>query len=678
MPARHPIHIRLALAALVLLVGFVAALGTWQVVAARDSQRSEIENGEVTAAHLAGSALASALSSRLDLVSNLADQPGVSKLFTAKGRSQLPQIAAALHLLYPGFASFEIISAAGTLEARWPPAASTIGKNVSRQAFFTGVMRTRAPYVSGALEQTAFPRELVVALATPVRNPSGQIVGIIQGTLAASTLGAIVGGTSLRGGGTLVIIDQQGHTLSGPAAGAVHTFSSMPFVANALRGRTGAGSGTVPGFSGPRLVGYAPIPSTGWAVIAEAPSSTLDGPVTALTERLVAIGLIVLAMVVGTAILVGLLLRRLTREHQQAGAVLTSVGEGVAALGPSGQVLRINPALEQLTGHRAREIEGRPWSEAFPLFDQRGTPLVWEESIVAEAIRERRVVASTGFSLHLARSDGRRVPIALTAAPLVAGDELDGAVVVVRDVSHEREVDQLKSSLVSTVSHELRTPLTMIQGFSELLLTRDDLGAARSRESLQQIHASSQRLGRLIDDLLSVSRIESGKLTVDLAPVHLAGVVTEVLAPFEAQNGRNFVTQFDPDLGPVYADRDKTVQALTNLISNAVKYSPESSRIQIFIRSAGDHAELSVVDEGIGMTAEEGAGVFEKFSRLDHPQVRKVGGTGLGLYITKSLVELQHGQLWVRSVPGKGSTFAFSLPLATAAEASDRRAEEHV
>ncbi|MGH9091069.1 MAG: sensor histidine kinase [Acidimicrobiales bacterium] len=661
---RRPIHIRVAIAALVLLVTLVATLGAWQVVAARNSQRSEIENGEVTAAHLASSALASGLASRLELVSNLAGQPGVSNLFNPKSRSQLPKIAAALHLLYPDFASFGIISAAGKLEARWPSVPSVIGKDVSRQSYFLAVMRTKKPYISGALQQTASPRELVVALATPVRNARGQVVGIIQGMLAASTLGSIIGGTSLRGGGALVIVDQQGHTLSGPAAGAVNIFASMPFVAKALRGRTGAGDGSVPGFSGARLVGYAPIPSTGWAVIAEAPSSTLDAPVTALTERLVAIGLLVLALVIGTMILVALLLRRLAREHQQAGAVLASVGEGVASLGPTGQLLRVNPALEHLTGHRAKELEGRLWSEAFPLYDQQGTPIAWEESIVAEAIRERRVVASSGYSLHLAQSDGRRVPIAVTAAPLATGAELDGAVVVVRDVSHEREVDQLKSSLVSTVSHELRTPLTMIQGFSELLLTRDDLGAVRSRESLQQIHASSQRLGRLIDDLLSVSRIESGKLTVDLAPVDLSGVVAEVLSPFEAQNGRHFVTELDPSLGPVFADRDKTVQALTNLISNAVKYSPESSRIQILTRSAGDHAEISVADEGIGMTAEEGVGVFEKFSRLDHPQVRKVGGTGLGLYITKSLVELQHGQLWVRSEPGRGSTFAFSLPLA--------------
>ena len=169
----------------------------------------------------------------------------------------------------------------------------------------------------------------------------------------------------------------------------------------------------------------------------------------------------------------------------------------------------------------------------------------------------------------------------MTAAPLVVGDKLAGAVVVLRDVSHEREVDQLKSSLVSTVSHELRTPLTMIQGFSELLLTRDDLGPARSRNALEQVHVASKRLGRLIDDLLSVSRIESGKLTAELGPVDLAAVISDVVATFAAQSGRSFLTEVDPQLGPAMADQDKVVQVVTNLVSNAVKYSPVPSAIEI-------------------------------------------------------------------------------------------------
>lgn len=197
--------------------------------------------------------------------------------------------------------------------------------------------------------------------------------------------------------------------------------------------------------------------------------------------------------------------------------------------------------------------------------------------------------------------------------------------VVIRDVSREREIDQLKSSLVSTASHELHTSLTMIQGFSELLLDRDDLDPGQTHEGLRQIHASSQRLGRLIDDLLSVSRIESGKLALDLSSVDLSPVISEVLQPFESQTSRIFTAQVDPQLPPALADRDKTIQALTNLVSNAVKYSADGSGITVMAGAVRDHAEISAVDEGIGMTLEDSIQVFEKFTRVDNAQVRKAG-----------------------------------------------------
>ncbi len=664
MDARQPVLVRLALGALVLLIAIVAVLGTWQVIAARDSQRSEIENGEVTAAHLASSALQSALGSRLQLVSNVADQPELSKYFSVTSSGGLSKLAATLHLLYPGFASFDIVTASGRLEARWPSDPAAIGKSVATKDFFTGVMRSGHPYVSEALQQTTLPSELVVGLSAPVRDASGRIVGILQGTLPVSTLGDIIGGTAIRGGGQLVIVDQAGHALSGPAASATSSFGSMPLVAKALAGRTGSATGAVPGFGGTQLVGYAPVPTTGWGVIAEDPLATLDSPLTALTERLVAIGLLVLVLAVGTALLVAALLRRLSREHEEAGALLASVGEGVATIDLSGRPMRVNPALERLTGRSAAELMNHGWSDAFALYEQRGKAITWEDSIASEAIRDRHVIASTGYDIRLARSDGRRIPIALTAAPLLVGDDLLGAVVVVRDVSHEREVDQLKSSLVSTVSHELRTPLTMIQGFSELLLTRDDLGTERSREALEQVHSSAKRLGRLIDDLLSVSRIDSGKLTADLAPVDLADVVAEVVRTFgDATSGR-FVAEIEAGLPAVLADRDKMVQIVTNLASNAVKYSADSSAVRIVAHAAGNYAEVSVIDLGIGMSDAECSQIFEKFTRSDRPEVRKVGGTGIGLYITKILVELQHGQLWVRSIPDEGSTFSLSLPFA--------------
>jgi PAS domain S-box-containing protein len=666
MTRRAP-QTRLVPGALVLLVALVAVLGGWQVVAARSSQRHEIENGEVTAAHLASSALAAALESRLELISNLASQPSVAKLFQSGNTKQLAGVGSALHLLYPGFSSFVMLSGTGRLVGRWPVSPSQLGKDLASSGTYVGVERSGRPYVGAAHQQTTAPYQLVVGLAAPVDSATGKLVGVLEATLSARTLGSVIGGTALAGGGSLVVIDQQGHALTGPGANASRSFSSDSLVSAGLGGRSGAATGAAPGFSGNRLVGYAAVPSIGWAVLAEQPPSALDAPIDALTERLIAIGLIVLLLAAGTALLVGRLLRQLTHEHERAAAVLASVGEGVTTLDLAGRPTQVNPALEGLTGRNAGDLIGAEWLDALQLFGPRGQAVDWPGSTAARAIAERRVIATSGFDLHLARPGGERVPVAVTAAPLLVGEELTGAVVVLRDVSREREVDQLKSSLVSTVSHELRTPLTMIQGFSELLLSRE-LGAERSREALEQVHSSAQRLGRLIDDLLSVSRIDSGKLTVELAVLDVTAVADEVVVAFA---DARVESSTGPGLPPVLADRDKLVQILTNLVSNALKYSPAPNPVSLTANVVGDHIELAVADRGIGMSEEERVRVFEKFNRVDRPEVRQVGGTGLGLYITKSLIELQHGQLWVQSEPGVGSTFSFSLPIARRA-APDR------
>jgi PAS domain S-box-containing protein len=679
MTDRRPVQVRLAIAALAVLVGLVAILGTWQVVAARSTQREEILTGEASAARLAASALGSALASRLGTLSNLADQPQSASLFSPSQASRLSSVVVALHQLYPGYSSFDVIGGNGRLLARWPSDPPAIGRDLSHQSFFEAVLRTKAPGVTQGMQQTGAPRELVVGLDAPVHDASGSIVGVLQATIAAPELGTMIGGTTLGSGGGLAIVDQDARLLSGPSASAATSYKSVPAVSGALAGTSGSGSGPVPGFAGTRLYGYAPVPSTGWAVIAEEPETQLDGPIGAITDRLIVIGLIVLLLAVATGLLVGQLVRRLAREHEHAGAVLSSVGEGVATIDTSGTLLRLNPALERLTGHSAAEVQGREWSAALPLYDRHGNAVAPEESVLAGALDERRVVATSGYGLYVGTKEGRRIPIALTASPLLAGGELEGAVVVVRDISQEREVDQLKTSLVSTVSHELRTPLTMIQGFSELLLMREDMGAEQSREALAQIHTSSQRLGRLIDDLLSVSRIESGKLTAELGPVPLGDVMSEVIAAFAPQADARLTTELDPALAPVLADRDKTIQVVTNLVSNALRYSTDSSSVRLVARSVGDHAEISVADQGIGMTETECAHVFDKFVRMDHPEVRRVSGTGLGLYIAKNLVEMQHGQLWVNSTVGKGSTFTFSLPFAplqaNGAVAAERQAE---
>ncbi len=439
MSPKRPVEVRLAIAALAFLVAVVAVLGTWQVLAARSSQRSEIEAGEVSAAHLASSALSSALASRLELLSNLAGNASLSTIFTKAKAAEQATIARTLHLIYPGFASFDVISANGRLDARWPAEPAVIGKDVSSQAFFANVMHSGKPYISQAMQQNAPPKELITLLAAPVRDTSGRIVGILAASIPGKSLASLIGGTMLRDGGALVVFDQSGHAFTGPGASAKQSFASLPGVSSALAGRTGAETGAVPGLLGPTVGrGAAPVSSTGWVVVVEEPSSVLAGPIDALTERLAAIGLAVAILAAGIVALVASLLRKLMRERERVGALMASVGEGVATIDMDGVVQLTNPAMDDLTGWPSSGLVGKKWAEALDLYDQRGNLIPWDDSIAAQAANQGSVVATTGYGLHLARADGQRLPVAMTAAPLRAGNDLLGAVMVLLvDVSRE-------------------------------------------------------------------------------------------------------------------------------------------------------------------------------------------------------------------------------------------------
>jgi len=185
----------------------------------------------------------------------------------------------------------------------------------------------------------------------------------------------------------------------------------------------------------------------------------------------------------------------------------------------------------------------------------------------------------------------------------------------------------------------------------------------RQRTAAEEILEASRRLARLIDDLLSVSRMESGRLVLDPRPLDLAAVVERILSPFRAMADRHTLRAKLPGALPVlWGDPDKVEQILTNLVGNAIKYSPEGGEVLVTVEHGEDSVQVSVRDQGIGMSPRDMGQLFEKFYRVDRDEVRRAGGTGLGLYITKRLVEMHGGRIWAESRPGVGSVFTFTLP----------------
>jgi signal transduction histidine kinase len=344
------------------------------------------------------------------------------------------------------------------------------------------------------------------------------------------------------------------------------------------------------------------------------------------------------------------LLFRESEQRASAAVALAFVGDGVFLVDADGIVRIWNIAASVITGLPESHVVGRPAAEAVPS---------WET-----------IVAHVPLASGPGRPQAETVPIELRGGERwlsISGVGYEGGTVYAfRDLTEERRVERLKSEFVSTISHELRTPLAAIYG-AALTLRRDEPSLEAQREGLLDVIAGeSERLARIVNDILWASRLESGTLHVAVEscdPVRLASLVVDAT---RAHLPPRIELEFDaePGLPLVAADPDKGRQVLTNLVDNAVKYSPDGGLVRVAVKSSGSRVVFTVHDEGLGIPLAEQARIFEKFYRLDAELTRGVGGTGLGLYISRELVRHMGGRLSVVSREGEGSIFRVELPVA--------------
>jgi PAS domain S-box-containing protein len=343
------------------------------------------------------------------------------------------------------------------------------------------------------------------------------------------------------------------------------------------------------------------------------------------------------------------LYQRVAMERERSYAILANIADGIVAVDREGKVVLWNDAAEQITGVPSAAALGR-------------TPIeVLQRELTSDA------EGSHGERLVSVQRGGEEAWLSLTEAimrdPVGA---VSGRIFAFRDVSAERIVEQMKSDFVSTVSHELRAPLTSIYGFAETLLRRDVLfGEPERKTFLGYIASEAQRLTSIVDTLLGVATLEAGELQVELVPTDLHAVVSEVVTSVRQTsdvNGHRFVVHLPDEPLAASADPEKLSQILTNLLDNAVKFSPGGGTVTVEAHRRSGRVEVRIVDEGRGIPEAERERIFSKFHRTESS--RGSGGAGLGLFIARGLVTAMGGRIWVDSVEGGGSSFAFELPLA--------------
>ena len=345
---------------------------------------------------------------------------------------------------------------------------------------------------------------------------------------------------------------------------------------------------------------------------------------------------------------------KISYEEAKLDGIISSMFEGVMLTDNKGEIVMMNPSLRKIF-----LIDGAPEGKR-PIEILRNNKI---QNLVEAIIREgsRHAAEET-----LARMTEEKV-IRVNGAPVIKDGKIQGAILVFHDITELRRLERIRQDFVANVSHELRTPLANIKGYAETLINGALQDQINAKEFTEIIYRESDRLAKIIDDLLDIARIESGKMSMTFLPVEVGPVikkVREVLRKSTIDKSITITLSIPDGISKILADEGRFSQILLNLVDNAIKYTPENGSVNIGAFELDGFIRIDVKDTGVGISEKDIPRIFERFYRVDKARSRELGGTGLGLSIAKHLVQAHGSEIWLKSTQGKGSTFSFTIPKA--------------
>ena len=356
-------------------------------------------------------------------------------------------------------------------------------------------------------------------------------------------------------------------------------------------------------------------------------------------------------------------MEELATEKELLSITLGGMSEGIIAVDINKRIILFNIVAENLTGWKSAEVEGEVVDKIFRIVNEKTKEFI--ESPIDKVLQSGKTERGTEYDTLISRK-GTECPIAVSAAPIRKSEgAVVGVVMVFCDVSHEREVDRLKIDFTSSVSHELRTPLTSIKAYTATILRDPNMPEETRRQFLAIIDEESNRLAALIEDLLEVSRIEPGAAKVRRETVDVAAVIEKVLlnlTPLAQKKNIQLRKDIGDELPMLQADEGKIESVVTNLVNNAIKFTPGHGHVAICIEVTDGEMVIRVSDTGMGVPKEALSKIFDRFYRVNRPG-KQIQGTGLGLSIVNKIVTMHNGRIEVESEMDQGTTFTVFLPL---------------